>query len=109
MAAVLAAVIVVATVVDAVLARGAPRLSRSVPPVLVRGIAAPLVVTAGGPAQLRVRVRQPAVPDITVDPPEADGRLDARVTALRRGRHRLPAVAARRVGPLGLGSWQFAG
>ena len=71
--------------------------SRSVPPVLVRGIAAPLVVTAGGTEQLaHVRVRQPAVPDLSIDPPEADGRLEAHVTARRRGRHRLPPVAARR-------------
>jgi uncharacterized protein (DUF58 family) len=108
-ALVLAAIVVAATVADAVIARGTPRLTRSVPAVLVRGISAPLVVTAGGSAPARVRVRQPAVPDITIDPPEADGRLDARVTARRRGRHRLPPVAARRVGPLGLGSWQFAG
>lgn len=105
----LGAAIVAATVVDVVLARRPPRLSRSVPPVLVRGVASPLVVTAGGTAQLRVRVRQPAVPDLSITPPEADGRLEAQVTARRRGRHRLPAVAARRVGPLGLGSWQFSG
>ena len=105
----LGALIVVATIVDSVLARRPPRLSRSVPPVLVRGVASPLVVTAGGGAPARVRVRQPAVPDLTIEPPEADGRLEAVVTARRRGRHRLPPVAARRVGPLGLGSWQFAG
>jgi uncharacterized protein (DUF58 family) len=105
----LAALIVMATVADAVLARRPPRLSRSVPPVLVRGVASPLVVTAGGSAQRRVRVRQPAVPDLAIDPPEADGRLVAHVTARRRGRHRLPPVAARRVGPFGLGSWQFSG
>ena len=105
----LGAAIVVATISDAVLARRPPRLSRSVPSVLVRGVAAPLVVTAGGIAPTRVRVRQPAVPDLTIEPPEADGRLEAHVTARRRGRHNLPAVAARRVGPLGLGSWQFAG
>ncbi|HEY5011413.1 MAG TPA: DUF58 domain-containing protein, partial [Acidimicrobiia bacterium] len=105
----LGAVVVIATVADALLARKTPRLSRSVPPVLVRGVAAPLVVSAVGALQARVRVRQPAVPDITIDPPEANGRLEATVTARRRGRHLLPAVAARRVGPLGLGSWQFAG
>ncbi len=105
----LGAVVVIATVADALLARKTPRLSRSIPPVLVRGVAAPLVVSAVGALQTRVRVRQPAVPDITIDPPEANGRLEATVTARRRGRHLLPAVAARRVGPLGLGSWQFAG
>jgi uncharacterized protein (DUF58 family) len=110
-ALVLGGAIVAATVADAVLARRTPRLTRSVPPVLVRGIAAQLVVTAGGAesGRSRVRVRQPAVPDIAIEPPIADGRLDARVTARRRGRHRLPPVAARRIGPLGLGSWQFAG
>ena len=102
-------VVVAATIADAALARRPPRLSRSVPPVLVRGVAASLVVTAGGNAQGRVRVRQPAVPDLAIEPPEADGRLEAHVTARRRGRHQLPPVAARRVGPLGLGSWQFSG
>jgi len=105
----LAIVVAAATVADAVLARRVPRLTRSVPPVLVRGISAPLAVGTIGDAPGRVRLRQPAIPDIRVEPPEADGRLEARVTATRRGRHHLPAVAARTVGPLGLGSWQFAG
>ena len=105
----LGALIVLATIADSVLARRPPRLTRSVPPVLVRGVAASLVVAAGGDAPARVRVRQPAVPDLTIVPPEADGRLEAVVTARRRGRHRLPPVAARRIGPLGLGSWQFSG
>jgi uncharacterized protein (DUF58 family) len=105
----LAIAVVVATVVDAVIARRVPRLTRSVPPIVVRGTSAPLTVRVLGGVPGRVRIRQPAVPDIVVDPPEADGRLDARVTARRRGRHLLPAVAARTLGPLGLGSWQFAG
>jgi uncharacterized protein (DUF58 family) len=106
---VLALAVVVATVADSVIARRGPRLTRSVPPVVVRGVSAPLMVRAIGSAGSRVRLRQPAVPDIAIDPPEADGRLDARITAARRGRHRLPPVAARTVGPLGLGSWQFSG
>jgi uncharacterized protein (DUF58 family) len=105
----LAVVIAGATVADAVIARRVPRLTRAVPPVVVRGVGAPLTVRAIGSLPGRVRLRQPAAPDLVVDPPEADGRLDARVTARRRGRHQLPPVAARTFGPLGLGSWQFAG
>jgi uncharacterized protein (DUF58 family) len=40
-----------------------------------------------------------------VEPSEADGQLDAMLVPRRRGRHRLPAVATRAVGPLGLGRW----
>jgi uncharacterized protein (DUF58 family) len=105
----LGAAVALATVADTLVARRTPRLSRSVPPVLVRGLAAPLVVSTVGAVQPSVRVRQPSVPDISVDPSEGNGRLEATVTAHRRGRHRLPPVAARRTGPLGLGTWHFAG
>ena len=46
-----------------------------------------------------------ALPDVSVEPPEADGELQAQIVGLRRGRHVLPAAAARVTGPLGLGSW----
>ncbi len=105
----LAIAVVVATAADGVLARRPPRLTRSMPPVLVRGVPGALTVTAAGTGGRHVRVRQPAVPDVAIHPAEADGRLAATITARRRGRHRLPAVAARRPGPLGLGSWQYSG
>jgi uncharacterized protein (DUF58 family) len=80
-------------VVDAWSVRQPAAVSRDVPTVLSRGVPAPLVIERAGADE----VRQPAVPDLRV---EADT-----VTAKRRGRHTLPALAARRVGPLGLGRW----
>jgi uncharacterized protein (DUF58 family) len=101
---VLAAVAVaVAAVVDARLVRHAPEVNRSVPNILSRGVPAELVVSAGAPVG-RLRIRQPAPPDLDLDPREADGRLTSVVTALRRGAHELPQPAIRAVGPLGLGA-----
>ena len=54
---------------------------------------------------VRVRLRQPRVPDIAIEPPEATDVLDASVVARRRGRHHLPPVATRSDGPLRLASW----
>jgi uncharacterized protein (DUF58 family) len=50
-------------------------------------------------------VRQAVPPDLDVAPREGDGRLDATIVARRRGRHELPAVGTRTVGPLRLASW----
>lgn len=102
-------VLAMAVVADALAARRRLRLTRALPPILSRGVPSPLRVTAhtGGPG--RVRIRQPAVPDIGVEPAEAGGHLDATIVARRRGRHELPAVAARREGPLGLAAWSFKG
>ena len=107
------AAIAVATafVVDAVVSRRRPVVHRSAPGVLARGVATTLVLDAE-PASLgagTVRLRQPLLPDVAVDPPEADGRLDASVRARRRGRHTLPATAARMRGPLGLAAWYRRG
>jgi uncharacterized protein (DUF58 family) len=98
-----------ATVADALAVRARPRLERRVAPILARGIAAPLTVEAVVAGPGRVRVRQPIPPDLALDPREADGRLDARLTPLRRGRHTLGPVAARTEGPLRLGRWHHRG
>jgi len=98
-----------ATLADALAVRARPRIERRVPSILARGIPAPLTVAAEPAGAGRVRVRQPIPPDIALDPREADGRLDARLTPLRRGRHTLGAVAARTEGPLGLGRWHHNG
>ena len=94
-----------ATLADALAVRRAPPVRRDVPAVMARGVPAALVAraTAGGGA--RVRLRQPATPDLAVEPSEGDGALDAVVLPRRRGRHLLPAVATRSVGPLALGRW----
>jgi uncharacterized protein (DUF58 family) len=88
-----------------------------VPDVLARGVPARLSIalapsadsTADGgaiAAGATLRVRQASVPDLEIAPREGDGgALEARVVGLRRGRHTLPGVAARAVGPLGLGAW----
>ncbi len=92
---------------DALLARGVPHVTRTLPAVLARGVGVPLAITVQGTgASGAVRVRQPLVPDLTLDIREGDGGLAATLTPHRRGRHVLPAVALRARGPLGLGAWQ---
>jgi uncharacterized protein (DUF58 family) len=94
-----------ATVVDALIVRRPPRAERTHPSILARGVEAPLEVElAAGPAGV-ARVRQPMPPDVRLDPREADWRLAATLTPLRRGRHPLPAPAVRALGPLRLGAW----
>jgi uncharacterized protein (DUF58 family) len=100
----MAAVLTAATV-DARAVRRAPPLSRSVPAVLSRGVPARLRLEPAGSPAGRLRVRQPVPPDLALTPSEDDGRLDAELVGRRRGRHVVPAPAARVVGPLGLGCW----
>jgi uncharacterized protein (DUF58 family) len=108
--AALAGVVVIAlTIVDAAIASTHPRLTRSVAPVVARGVRAPLRVSVGARRFGRIRVRQPRTADFTVDPAESRGPLDATLVAHRRGRHVLPDVAARCTGPLGLAEWNFRG
>lgn len=104
-AGIAAAVLAGLVLADALAARRAPRVTRTLPAVLSRGVGVPLriAVDAGGAA---VRIRQPLVPDLALDVQEADGALAATLTPRRRGRHVLPAVALRARGPLGLGAWQ---
>ena len=93
-----------ACVVDAVMSRRMPAVARQAPAVLSRGVRSPLTVSAGSDTR-GLQVRQPLVPDVEVTPAEADGELAAEVCGRRRGRHTLPAVATRVVGPLGLAAW----
>jgi uncharacterized protein (DUF58 family) len=99
--------VVAAFVVDAIVSRPKPVVHRETPGVLARGVPASLALDAD-PASLgagALRLRQPLVPDIAVDPAEGDARLDASVRARRRGRHALPGPATRMRGPLGLAAW----
>jgi uncharacterized protein (DUF58 family) len=105
----LVVLLAVAIVADALAARRELRLRRSLPNVLARGYPTALTVEATANGGGRVVVRQPTAPDVTITPPVGVGRLDAQVVVGRRGRHELPAVAARREGPLGLGAWFFSG
>ena len=115
-AAVTAAMIVlgIAIVVDALFARRPIRLQRAVAPVLIIGQPSPVNVTAASSGQRdqdlgKVAIRQPRTADLRVEPGVMLAPYSATITALRRGLHAIPAVAARRTGPLGLGSWDFRG
>jgi uncharacterized protein (DUF58 family) len=105
LAALAAVALVAGVLVDARAVRRAPGVVREVPQTLSRGVPAALTVAVRAPAAGSVRVRQAAPPDLEVTPREADGRLDATLVARRRGRHELPAVGTRSVGPLRLASW----
>jgi uncharacterized protein (DUF58 family) len=94
-----------ATVVDAWWARRRPSVERLVPATLARGVPAAFTLRAVDDVAA-MRVRQPLPPDLELEPAsEADGGLEARLVARRRGRHRLPEAAVRRRGPLGLAAW----
>jgi uncharacterized protein (DUF58 family) len=102
----LAAVALAAAVaVDALAVRRPPELRRTLPEVLARGAPSRLTVHAEAQGGGSVRVRQPSVPDVEVEPREGDADLTATVVGRRRGRHAMPGVATRAVGPLGLGAW----
>lgn len=108
------AVLLVLTVaaVDGWLVRHEPSVERSVPPVLSRGIAVPVRITAEQPGARRIAVRQALPPDLTQHVAAIGstvssgvGGVEGTLTALRRGAHRLPPVGVRCDGPLGLGRW----
>ena len=99
------AALVAATIVDARAAKRVPHVERHAPEVLSRGVPAPLDVTARPPAGGSARVRQAAPAALALERREGEGTLRTSVTAKRRGRHVLPAVATRATGPLGLARW----
>src|SRR2546430_15171651 len=108
--ALLAAVALAAAfVVDAIVSRRRPVVHRRLPGALARGVPASLTLDADAVGAGSLRLRQPLVPDVAVEPAEGDGHLDARVRAGRRGRHTLPSPAARMRGPLGLAAWYRRG
>ncbi len=101
---VLALLVLVVAAVDAAAVRHAPTVERSTADVLSRGVPSPLEIVVDGPPD-RIVVRQPATPDLRVEPAISDGGLAAMVTPVRRGAHSLPAPAVRLRGPLGLATW----
>src|SRR2546430_5079813 len=108
--ALLAAVALAAAfVVDATAGRRRPVVHRQLPGALARGVPASLTLDADAVGAGSLRLRQPLVPDVAVEPAEADRHLDARVRAGRRGRHTLPSPATRMRGPLGLAVWYRRG
>jgi len=95
-------IIVAVAIADFLALRGEVKLTRTISPLLSRGVPEPLSVTAEPPPGTTATIRQAAPPELRVDPPLAEGELAASVVASRRGRHRLPGSAARVRGPLGL-------
>jgi uncharacterized protein (DUF58 family) len=95
--------------IDIAMARRPFSIVDDTPKVAARGVPARLHVAITGDAPERVQLRQANAPDLTVEPETATGALDAHLVAHRRGRHQLPPIAARRTGPLGLGSWTRRG
>jgi uncharacterized protein (DUF58 family) len=102
---VLGLALLLAIVADAVAARRRLELSRTMPNVVARGVPSPLQVVAEGDAPERVVIRQARPPDVDIEPATSRVRLDAELRVSRRGRHEIPAPAARRTGPLGFAAW----
>ena len=107
-AALAALALLAATAVDLRAVRRPPAVSRRLPAVAGRGVPSQVEITAEGPAARRLRLRQATPPDLRLSPKEGEGRLESTLVAIRRGRHRLPAVAVRCEGPLGLGRWHHS-
>ena len=104
LAILLAVAVVGAVVADALAAGRKAKVQRKVPRILSRGVGVPVSIGVSGLALgSSVRVRQPGVPDVDVEPQEGGGGLETVVTARRRGRHVLPRPALRTEGPMGLG------
>jgi uncharacterized protein (DUF58 family) len=103
-AAVIAAAVVLAAAsgADAWAVREAPVVERTLGRVLSRGAPSALSVRARSIDSRRVLLRQPATPDLGVEVEASHNELRGWVTARRRGRHELPAVASASLGPLGL-------
>ena len=96
--------IVGATAADLAAVRREVSVSRSLQPILARGVPARLALAAG-PSNGHVRIRQAATPDLIVDQQKGDEQLTTTIVGRRRGRHLLPAPGLRIVGPLGLAAW----
>ena len=106
----LAAVAVIgAAAADAFLVRHSPQLRREAPEIMSRGVPEQLTVEASSPWAGTIRVRQPSPPDLYLGEPESETPLRSEIVARRRGRHVLPAAAARAEGPLRLGAWYHRG
>ena len=99
-----ALVLLAATGFDAWIVRQPPELTRTIAPVLSRGVPARFRISAFVPAARRVRVRQVVPAALKLDRSEGDETLEAELVARARGRHQLPQAGVRAEGPLGLGA-----
>ncbi len=104
--AVLALVAVLsAIVVDALSVRSRVAVTRTLAPVVSRGIASPVGIELDTAVRGTVEIRQPIPSALRLEPDTQRERLDAMLTPIRRGRYAVPVPVMRRTGPLGLGRW----
>jgi uncharacterized protein (DUF58 family) len=94
----------VATALDALSVRESPAVSRSLGPVLSRGVPAQLAVAVRLDRAGALRVRQPPAPGLELETLEGAGEFHSAVVARTRGRHSLPELGVRAEGRLGLGA-----
>lgn len=94
-----------AVYIDARSVRESPEVTRSMPPILSRGVASRFDVEVATSDARSLTLVQASSPDLVVAPRESQGSFEGTVQPLRRGRHTLPALAERSQGPLGLGRW----
>ena len=92
--------------VDIVVARRmAPGATRTRTPTLALRVPVPYALEVSVTSARSTRVRQPAPPELAVQPDDGAGtRLAGEVIGLHRGVHRLPPAVIRTTGPIGLGS-----
>ncbi|MDP1794536.1 MAG: DUF58 domain-containing protein [Acidimicrobiales bacterium] len=100
--------VLAAIAVDAFSVRDRVLVTRTLAPVVSRGIASEVAVVVDGDPRGSIEIRQPVPTDIRLEPDTQDEQLEARLTPQRRGRYVVPAPVVRRTGPLGLGRWDRA-
>lgn len=92
-------------VVDALSVRAPVTVTRTLSPIVSRGISSPLAVAPDADVLGRIEIRQPIPTGMRLEPDTQHEQLEATLTPLRRGRYAIPAPVIRRTGPLGLGRW----
>jgi uncharacterized protein (DUF58 family) len=100
-----AAALIAAAGLDAWAVRSAPVVHRTLPQVLSRGVRARARIEASVPGARTLRLRQVAPAAIELERSEGEGAIESELVARIRGRHTLPEVGTRAVGPLGLGAF----
>jgi MoxR-like ATPase len=108
-AALAALALAVATVADAWSVRTRPKVTRTVAPLLSRGVSTPVVMCARVTGARRVTVRQALPPALAMTATGGDDHVEGGLVARVRGRHVRPELGTRAEGRLGLGAWYRRG
>jgi len=94
-----------AAVLDAWAVRSPPDVRRTLPSVLSRGVPTSVRIEVFVDRARSVRVRQVTPGALVLEPSEGGAAFESELVASVRGRHRLPEIGTRAVGPLGLGAF----